>query len=75
MQEILLLISEMIIPLIIVGVVVYGIYAKIAVYDVFIEGAKKGFGTVYQILPTLIGLMVGVGILRASGFLEFQQIY
>ena len=37
----------------------------------FIKGARSGFLTVVKIMPTLIGLMVAVGILRASGFLDF----
>lgn len=49
----------------------YGLMAKQNVYDDFIDGAKDGFHTVIQIMPTLIGLMIGVGILRASGFLDF----
>ena len=40
-------------------------------YDDFIKGAKSGLITVAKILPTLIALMVGVGILRSSGFLTF----
>ena len=40
-------------------------------YHTFIQGAESGFKTVLQIMPTMIGLMVGVGILRASGFLEW----
>ena len=40
------------------------------VYDDFIKGAKEGFRVVLDILPTLIGLMVAIGILRASGALE-----
>ena len=39
-------------------------------YEDFIKGAKDGFRTVIQIMPTLIGLMVAVGVLRASGFLN-----
>lgn len=41
------------------------------IYDDFIKGANEGFKTVINIMPTLIGLMVAVGILRASGFLDF----
>ena len=41
------------------------------VYDTFIKGARNGFFTVIKIMPTLIGLMIAVGILRASGFLDF----
>ena len=44
---------------------------KTNVYEHFIKGARKGFFTVIKIMPTLIGLMVAVGVLRASGFLDF----
>lgn len=64
-------ISNIIIPVIIFYVVAYGIAAKSNVYEDFIKGAKDGFQTVIQIMPTLIGLMVAVGVLRASGFLDF----
>jgi len=67
----LVYISNLLVPAIILGIVTYGITMKINVYDEFVRGAKKGFGTVIKIMPTLIGLMVAVGILRASGFLDF----
>ena len=70
-MQIFLFISDMIVPLIIFSIVTYGILMKVDVYDTFIKGAKSGFMTVIKIMPTLIGLMVAVGILRASGFLEF----
>lgn len=52
-------------------IVIYGMINKTAIYDVFVEGAKDGMKTVVGIAPTLIGLMMAVGILRASGFLDF----
>lgn len=67
----LLHVSNLIVPMMVLGIVTYGICQKVSVYDVFIKGAKKGIGTVIKIMPTLVGLMVAVGILRASGFLEF----
>ena len=63
-------ISAFIIPAIIFLIVVYGVLNKTDVYDEFIVGAKDGMKTVVGILPTLIGLMVAVGILRSSGFLD-----
>lgn len=63
--------SNIIIPVIIFYIVAYGLAAKTNVYEDFIKGAKDGFHTVIQIMPTLIGLMVAVGVLRASGFLTF----
>jgi len=63
-------ISNIIIPVIIFYIVAYGLVHKRNVYEDFIKGAKDGFQTVIQIMPTLVGLMVAVGVLRASGFLE-----
>lgn len=64
-------VSAFIIPLIIFYVVVYGIIHHTDVYDVFVDGANDGIKTVVSILPTLIGLMMAVGILRSSGFLAW----
>jgi spore maturation protein B len=61
----------MIIPLLIFVIIANGLMKKRSVYEDFVEGAKDGIKTVMGILPTLIGLMVGVGILRSSGFLDF----
>ena len=66
----LMYIAEFIIPAVILLTVTYGLLEKVKVYDEFVKGAKKGFSTVVKIMPTLVGLMVAVGILRASGFLE-----
>ena len=67
----LLFLADFMIPAVIFLIVTYGTLEKVKVYDEFVRGAKKGFYTVIKIMPTLIGLMVGVGILRASGFLDF----
>ena len=64
-------ISSIIIPAIIFYIVGYGLINKCNVYEVFIIGAKDGLKTVVKIVPTLIALMVAVGVLRSSGFLTF----
>ena len=63
--------SESIIPLMVFFIFCYGLLNRQNIYQDFLEGAKDGFHTVIDILPTLIGLMTAVGILRASGFLDF----
>lgn len=69
-MQLLIHLSDYLIPFMILAIITYGILMKTNVYDNFIIGAKQGMKTVAQILPTLIGLMTAVGILRASGFLE-----
>ena len=64
-------ISDFMIPILIVYILVTGLAAKIPVYDEFVKGAAEGVHTVLKILPTLVGLMVAVGMLRASGFLQW----
>ena len=63
--------SNIIIPAIIFYIVGYGLVSGVPVYEHFIKGAKDGLGTVVGLVPTLIGLLMAVGILRSSGFLEF----
>ena len=59
------------IPLVLILVTGYGLLQKVDIFDAFIEGAVDGFKTVYKILPTLIGLMIAIGILRESGTLGY----
>lgn len=63
--------SDFMIPLVIFYIISFGLLEKRPVYDDFVEGAKSGMKTVAGILPTLIGLMMGVSVLRSSGFLDF----
>lgn len=69
-MKLLMFLSDMMIPLIIFYIVGFGLLMKKSIYDDFVEGARDGLKTVVQILPTLVGLMVAVGVLRASGFLD-----
>ena len=62
--------SDIIIPRIIFFIVGYGMVSHVKVYETFLKGAKDGLRIAVEILPTLIGLLVAVGVLRASGFFE-----
>ncbi|MDF2485335.1 MAG: putative rane protein [Herbinix sp.] len=66
----LIYMSDYIIPFLFLYIVAFGLLMKTNVFDDFLQGAKDGFKVVFDILPTLIGLMVAIGILRASGTLN-----
>lgn len=56
---------------IIVAFICAGMRKKINVYDAFIEGAKGGFSTAVGIIPYLIAILVGIGVFRASGAMDW----
>ena len=69
-MDILIYLSEFMVPLTIFYIVGFGILSGRPVFDDFLDGAREGMKTVAGILPTLVGLITAVGVLRASGFLE-----
>ena len=74
-MEFLVYLSYYMIPLIIFYIVGFGLLMKVDVYGEFVKGAKDGMQTVVELLPTLIGLLMSVGILRSSGALDlFAQV-
>ena len=70
-MHMIMFISKAAIPFIVLFIVGNGLLRRQRVYEDFLDGAKSGVRTVVEIMPTLVGLMVAVGILRASGFLDF----
>ena len=62
--------SDIMIPMVIFWIVGYGMVSGVKVYETFLKGAKEGLRIVVEILPTLVGLMMAVGILRTSGFFD-----
>lgn len=70
MMEIFKDLSGYAIPAIFLLILAIGAYKEIKVYDVFVEGAREGITTILRIIPPLVGLMVAVGVFRASGALD-----
>jgi spore maturation protein B len=69
-MNVIVAVSGYIIPAVMLFIVIHGMIKKVNVYDEFVTGAKDGMKTVVSIAPTLVGLMMAVGVLRASGFLD-----
>ena len=62
--------SVYIIPVVICIIIVFGLFKRVPLFDTFIAGAKEGFQSSISILPSLVGLIMAVTMLSASGALE-----
>lgn len=58
------------IPVLLVAIPLVGIIRKVKVFDAFVDGAKEGFGVAINIIPFLVGLLVAIGMFRASGAMD-----
>jgi len=70
MSEFIKTISVLAIPTFIFGVLGYGYFKRINVYEAFIEGAKEGLATTWSVLPYLVAMFVAIGIFRSSGAMD-----
>ncbi len=64
------LFTTMLVPIILAGVALYGVFRRVDVYAGLVEGAGEGLRTLVKIFPALVGLLTAVYMLRASGALE-----
>ena len=64
-------ITNLIIPLMVLIIIIYGVRKKIDVYNVFIDGSKESLGMIKDLFPTFLAMILGVNILINSGFLSF----
>ena len=70
MTNVINYISNATIPIIISLIILYGIKDKVKLFDTFLEGAKEGGEIVIKMFPTLLGIFLAVGTLRASGIID-----
>ena len=64
-------ISNLIIPLMVLLVILYGLFKKVDIYDAFVDGAKDSFDMIAKIFPCILGMLLGVNILLNSGLLDY----
>ena len=57
-------------PVLVGLILLFGYVKGVPVFDTFLSGAKEGLRTSLKLLPTLVGLLVAVSMVRASGLLE-----
>jgi spore maturation protein B len=64
------IISKIILPIIIVIIIFYGVKKKINIYDTFLDGAKEGLITTFNIFPSVIAMIFAINIFLDSNFLS-----
>jgi spore maturation protein B len=64
------LLSFFVIPLILVGFPLYGLYKRVPVYESFVDGAQEGFRVAVRIIPYLVAILFAIGMFRASGAMD-----
>ncbi len=70
MRNAMNLMSFFVIPLMLVGFPLYGLYKRVPVYESFVEGAKEGFQVAVRIIPYLVAILFAVAMFRASGAMD-----
>lgn len=63
-------ISKLMIPLFVISVILYGLKKKVSIYDSFLDGAKEGLITAFNIFPSVIAMVFAVNILLNSHIIE-----
>jgi spore maturation protein B len=63
-------ISAVVLPIVVTGIIIYGLKQREKVFDIFLNGAKQGIEVSIKIIPSIIGIMVAIGVFKASGALE-----
>ncbi|MDR1681261.1 MAG: hypothetical protein LBS12_05715 [Prevotellaceae bacterium] len=71
MSDLSTLISSTVIIGLVVAFMVGAWIKKVPVFDAFVDGAKDGFGVMLKIIPYLVGMLVGIGVFRASGAMDY----
>ena len=64
------MISNYIIPLVVLFVLIYAMYKKVNMYDVFLDGAKESFDMILKLFPCLLAMILSVNIFLKSGIVE-----
>ncbi|MEK9671947.1 MAG: nucleoside recognition domain-containing protein [Rhodospirillaceae bacterium] len=63
-------IAPWIVPGLMVGILTFGVFKRVPVYECFVEGAKDGFNVALRIIPYLVAILSAVAMFRASGAME-----
>jgi spore maturation protein B len=70
LRDTLGLLGVFVIPAMLVGFPLYGLWKRVPVYEAFVDGAKEGFGVAVRIIPYLVAILFAIAMFRASGAMD-----
>lgn len=73
-RTVISILGVFVLPLILVGFPLYGLWKRVPVYETFVEGAKEGFQVAVRIIPYLVAILFAIGMFRASGAMDFLVV-
>src|SRR5687768_14419990 len=69
-RNLISVLSFFVLPIILVGFPLYGLYKRVPVYESFVEGAREGFQVAVRIIPYLVAILFAIAMFRASGAMD-----
>lgn len=62
--------ADSITPLLLLFTLIAGLWKRLPVYDLFVEGAREGISTAIQVLPNLAAMLCAISLMKASGLMD-----
>ena len=62
--------NDWIMPGLMLALLVCAMWKRLPVYDLFVQGARKGLGTAVQVLPNLAAMLCAIALMQASGLMD-----
>lgn len=61
---------NLIIPIVVISIIIYGLYQKVEIYEVFLEGVKEGLSMAFKIFPTMFAMVIAIDVLVKSNIIN-----
>ena len=58
------------VPIVVIIIIIYGIYKRVDIFDVFLVGVKDGMKTSINLFPTMFGMIIAINMLVSSGIIS-----
>ena len=58
-------------PILVLIIIIYSYSKKVDIYNKFLEGAKEGIKTVFDIVPAVVGMVFAINLFVKSGVINF----